>query len=347
MYAADVAYAPIAPTRDAVRKALEARNRVGRIQRAHPLKWAGVVLSGFDLRVGMDEAIYEEARQEFGDEIGAVVPRRATVHEAFQLGERLGDRRDVSSSNLAVLFRDFMLELRRAGVGERREHRGVRMTSKARELRRRMSIDPDAPAPSPRRAARRPAAAAPESETPPPEPTGPGARGRRKPRGAAAGPRPADHHAHPEGHPATPKAAPTTSSTPAKDAPAQEKSAKDRPAKPRARFGRGPRRAASRRGRRAGLGDGARRPRDRRGRQRLPQLLRQRRGVRPLPRRRLLDRAPPRRHRRPGQHVSGDRGLHGGGRRRSGAPLQRRRGLPADARTSSGHAPEAAGLGKG
>ena len=116
MYAADVAYAPIAPTRDAVRKALEARNRVGRIQRAHPLKWAGVVLSGFDLRVGMDEAIYEEARQEFGDEIRAVVPRRATVHEAFQLGERLGDRRDVSSSNLAVLFRDFMLELRRAGA---------------------------------------------------------------------------------------------------------------------------------------------------------------------------------------------------------------------------------------
>lgn len=112
MYAADVAYAPIGPTRDAVRKALEARTRVERIQRAHPLRWAGVVLSGFDMRVGMDEAIHEEARQRFGDQIRAVVPRRATVHEAFQLAERLGDRRDVTSSNLAQLFRDFVLELR-------------------------------------------------------------------------------------------------------------------------------------------------------------------------------------------------------------------------------------------
>lgn len=117
MYAADVAYAPIGPTRDAVRKAVEARTRVGRIQRAHPLRWAGVVLSGFDLRVGMDEAIYDEAHQRFGEEVRAVVPRRATVHEAFQLAERLGDRRDVVSSNLAALFRDFMLELRQdAGV---------------------------------------------------------------------------------------------------------------------------------------------------------------------------------------------------------------------------------------
>ncbi|GAA4788298.1 ParA family protein [Actinomycetospora chlora] len=115
MYAADVAYAPIAPTRDAIRKALEARVRVERIQRAHPLKWAGVVLSGFDMRVGMDEAIYQEVRQQFGDEVRAVVPRRATVHEAFQLGERLGDRRDVASSNLAAIFRDFVLELRAAG----------------------------------------------------------------------------------------------------------------------------------------------------------------------------------------------------------------------------------------
>lgn len=112
MYAADVAYAPIGPTRDAVRKALEARTRVDRIQRAHPLKWAGVVLSGFDLRVGMDEAIRDEAIAAFGDEVRAVIPRRAGVHEAFQLAERLGDRRDVSSANLAALIRDFMLELR-------------------------------------------------------------------------------------------------------------------------------------------------------------------------------------------------------------------------------------------
>ena len=46
MYMADVAYTPIVPTIDAVRKAMEARNRVERIQKAHPLKWCGVVLSG-------------------------------------------------------------------------------------------------------------------------------------------------------------------------------------------------------------------------------------------------------------------------------------------------------------
>ena len=38
MYAADVAYAPIAPTTDAVRKAAEAKARIDRIQRAHPLR---------------------------------------------------------------------------------------------------------------------------------------------------------------------------------------------------------------------------------------------------------------------------------------------------------------------
>ena len=120
------------------------------------------------------------------------------------------------------------------------------MTSKAHELRRRMSIDPDAPAPAPRRAARRPAVTAPRERRPATHP-GAGLRGRRHrtPRRAAAGPRHADHHARrrPSRHP---KAAPTTSSTPAKDAPAEEKSAKDRPAKPRA--GSAAARGARRRG---------------------------------------------------------------------------------------------------
>jgi cellulose biosynthesis protein BcsQ len=108
MYAADVAYAPIAPTTDAVRKALEARARVERIQRAHSLRWAGVVLSGFDARVGIEEAIRAEAYEQFGDQVRAEVPRRAVVNETFQLCERIGDRGDVPSSGLAKIFRGFL-----------------------------------------------------------------------------------------------------------------------------------------------------------------------------------------------------------------------------------------------
>lgn len=110
MYAADVAYAPIAPTIDAVRKAVEARTRVEKITRAHPLRWAGVVLSGFDVRVQMDLAIRAQAYTEFGDQVRAEVPRRAVVHEAGQLGQRLGDRRDVASCGLASIFETFLSE---------------------------------------------------------------------------------------------------------------------------------------------------------------------------------------------------------------------------------------------
>lgn len=108
MYAADVTYAPIAPTTDAVRKALEARTRVQRIQRAHPLRWAGVVLSGFDGRVSIEEAIRAEAYAQFGDQVRAEVPRRAVINETFQLCERIGDRGDAASSNLAKIFRSFL-----------------------------------------------------------------------------------------------------------------------------------------------------------------------------------------------------------------------------------------------
>ena len=108
MYAADVAYAPIAPTTDAVRKAAEAKARIDRIQRAHPLRWAGVVLSGFDGRVGIEEAIREKVYEEFGDDVRAEVPRRASVNEAFQLGDRLGDRADVAARGLARIFLGFL-----------------------------------------------------------------------------------------------------------------------------------------------------------------------------------------------------------------------------------------------
>jgi len=110
MYAADVAYAPITPTLDAVRKAMEARSRVERIQRAHSLRWAGVVLTAFDRRVGIDDAIRIEAHRQFAGEVRVEIPRRATVHEAFQLCERLGDRGDVASLGLAGEFRRFLFD---------------------------------------------------------------------------------------------------------------------------------------------------------------------------------------------------------------------------------------------
>jgi chromosome partitioning protein len=108
MYAADVSYAPIAPTTDAVRKAMEARTRVERIQRAHPLNWRGVVLSGFDGRISIEQAIREKVYEEFGDQVRAEVPRRAVVNEVFQLGDRLGDRTDVTATSLASIFRGFL-----------------------------------------------------------------------------------------------------------------------------------------------------------------------------------------------------------------------------------------------
>jgi chromosome partitioning protein len=89
-------------------KAKQAKARVERIQRAHPLRWAGVVLSGFDLRMGIEVAIRQEALAEFEHEVRAEVPRRAAVQEAFQLCERLGDRPDVTSCDLAEIFRSFL-----------------------------------------------------------------------------------------------------------------------------------------------------------------------------------------------------------------------------------------------
>lgn len=108
MHLGDVAYAPITPTRDAVRKAIEARNRVERIQQTHPLKWCGVVLSAFDSRIGIEQSIREQVYREFGDEVRAEVPRRAVINEAFQLGNRLGDCHDAVARSLARVFREFL-----------------------------------------------------------------------------------------------------------------------------------------------------------------------------------------------------------------------------------------------
>ncbi|MDH6194061.1 chromosome partitioning protein [Mycobacterium frederiksbergense] len=108
MHLGDVAYAPITPTLDAVRKAREARDRVERIQRTHPLRWCGVVLSGFDRRNGIDQSIRERVQTEFSDEVRAELPRRAVINEAFQLGNRLGDCSDPIAMNLARIFRDFL-----------------------------------------------------------------------------------------------------------------------------------------------------------------------------------------------------------------------------------------------
>lgn len=108
MYASDVAYAPIAPTGDAVRKAIEARARVERIQRAHPLEWAGVVLSGFS-RTAIEDAIRSEVLETFGEYVRAEVPRRTVINEAFQLNDRLGDDSRVPSQELAKIFLSFLM----------------------------------------------------------------------------------------------------------------------------------------------------------------------------------------------------------------------------------------------
>lgn len=109
MYAADTAYAPITATTDAIRKAEEARERVKKIQRSHPLRWAGVVLTGFDTRINMQAVIREDAVARFGDQVRAELPRRAAVDEAFQIGSRLSDRRDLEIITLANIIRDFLL----------------------------------------------------------------------------------------------------------------------------------------------------------------------------------------------------------------------------------------------
>lgn len=108
MYASDVAYAPVSATTDAIRKAREAKARVDKIRKSHELRWAGIVLTGFDVRTGIEDAIRAEAHEEFGDQVRAEVPRRTAVNEAFQVGDRLGDRTDVTTRGLAGIFLAFL-----------------------------------------------------------------------------------------------------------------------------------------------------------------------------------------------------------------------------------------------
>jgi cellulose biosynthesis protein BcsQ len=107
MYLADVAYAPVSPTSDAVRKAIEARTRVERIQQAHPLRWAGIVLTGFQ-RTAIQDEIRDQVLASFGEQVRAELPRRTAIDEVRELAERLGDRRDVQSANLARVVGQFL-----------------------------------------------------------------------------------------------------------------------------------------------------------------------------------------------------------------------------------------------
>lgn len=109
MYAAEVAFAPVMPSQESIDKAREASERVDKIQRAHKLRWAGVVLTGFDGRVGVNVAMRAIAMETFGDQVRAEIPLRAAVQEANQLVERMSDRRDAESQGLARVFRGFLL----------------------------------------------------------------------------------------------------------------------------------------------------------------------------------------------------------------------------------------------
>lgn len=108
MYASDVAYATIGPDESHLRKAAEAKARVDSIERAHPLRWAGYVLSNFDVRSGIHEGVRVAAYKKFGDEIRADIPARAALNEAWHVLERIGDRRDVAAAGLANIFWGFL-----------------------------------------------------------------------------------------------------------------------------------------------------------------------------------------------------------------------------------------------
>ena len=142
LYMADVAYTPITPSIDALRKAIEARGRVARIQRAHPLNWRGVVLSGFDSRNSIEQAIRGRVYEEFGQEVRAEVPRLAIINEVFHLGGRLGDRSEVTATNLASVFRGFLIrDLMRLAHGQRPLERVNPMSAKADQLRSQLAIE--------------------------------------------------------------------------------------------------------------------------------------------------------------------------------------------------------------
>lgn len=92
-YGSDVAFGSVIGELASLEKAGEAKEAVGRMQRAHPdLRWGGVIVTGVDLRADVNKLILEDARRKFGDEIIAVWPYWLAVwHEAYSLGDRLAD----------------------------------------------------------------------------------------------------------------------------------------------------------------------------------------------------------------------------------------------------------------
>lgn len=110
MYLAEVAYAPITPSEDAIKKALQARARVHRVAQVWDLEWAGVVLTGFSRRSGdYDAEVYAAALRTFGAQVRADLPARAVVTEAYGLQQRLGDRRGPEAHNLAGILEGFLM----------------------------------------------------------------------------------------------------------------------------------------------------------------------------------------------------------------------------------------------
>lgn len=135
MYASEVAFSPINGISQSVKKALEAKARVQAIQKVHPLRWAGVILTGIDITRGtaVNHLIRQEAAAAFGAEIAdsddskdnlrdgskfetwgeviADIPYRpALLHQTYELKERLSDQagaqaRDLSQMMSTILHR--------------------------------------------------------------------------------------------------------------------------------------------------------------------------------------------------------------------------------------------------
>ncbi|WP_069164544.1 ParA family protein [Nocardia altamirensis] len=137
MYASDVAFSPINGLSQAVKKAIEARARVEAIQKAHPLRWAGVVLTGIDVtrNTAVNHLIRQDAAEAFGAELhpedgtfvewGQVIQeipyRPALLHQVFELKERLSDQPGAQARDLSKMMSDILHKHILTSAG--REHR--------------------------------------------------------------------------------------------------------------------------------------------------------------------------------------------------------------------------------
>ncbi|WP_280454052.1 ParA family protein [Nocardia brasiliensis] len=124
MYASDVAFSPINGLSQAVKKAVEARTRVEAIQKAHPLRWAGVVLTGIDItrNTAVNHLIRQDAAEAFGAELdpkdgtfvkwGEVIEeipyRPALLHQVFELKERLSDQPSAQARDLSKMMSNIL-----------------------------------------------------------------------------------------------------------------------------------------------------------------------------------------------------------------------------------------------